>query len=247
MIAVRDGEMASPIIQSLSPLKPQVLIGKNFPSFSKLVNEAVLNAKEEIVIFCSHKTRPTPKDIYKILELLKEGYGVVGLYRFGCFGFLKELFRRVGFFDERFVGGWYEDDDFCVRLKEANIAYYEDESVEYHIANSTWDHSKTYQVFTSKWKKCGYNLIRKMPELTYDYDIGTNNKLKDIPTNKLFLPWEKSVVKSKSMSIVDKYRNFQVVKLNDNDNQYCGINPDDEIYKITFELKNLLQWFKISL
>lgn len=119
IIGVRDEDMAAPVIESLAELAPKtrVLISKNFPSFSKLVNAAIVGSKYELVIFCSHRVRPIPADVYRMLNLLSYGYGLVGLYRFGFFGLKKELMRRVGFFDERFLSGEYEDNDFVIRLK----------------------------------------------------------------------------------------------------------------------------------
>jgi hypothetical protein len=191
-IAVRDTDMALPVIESLAPLKADVLIGKDYPSFSKLVNTVILNSNEEIVIFCSHRVRPTPDDVVRLLKLLEDGYGLVGLYRFAFFGLKKELIRRIGFMDEQFIGGWYEDNDFIIRLKEADIAYYESECVIYNPSPSTWDNSKTHEIFYSKWSITEDTITRLKNELVYDYNLGTNDELKNVETKKIFLPWNKS-------------------------------------------------------
>jgi len=171
---------------SLLPLPSKFFIGKNYESFSKLVNHTILSAENEIVIICSYKVRPTPEDINRMLNYINEGYGFVALFRFAFFGCKKELFRRVGFMDENFIGGQYEDDDFYRRLVLHNISYIEEESVKYISKPTLWDTSLTHQIFTKKWKhkddifiyeldesKIIYKLL---PEKKYDYDIGVSDK-----------------------------------------------------------------------
>ncbi len=189
MIGVHDPELAKPVQESLYPFPTTVVNGKGFPSFSYLVNQCIIQAKEEIVIFCSHRVRPTPKDIERMINLLNFGYGLVGLYRFGFFGFHKDLIRQIGFFDETFIGGGWEDDDIQVRLLEANISYYENESVDYFGGPSTWSSELTPQIFKDKWDINNGIITRKRKEQCYSYDIG-KYKLK----GQLFLPWNKSNV-----------------------------------------------------
>lgn len=96
--------------------------------------------------------RPTPSDVNKIIELLNDGFGFVDLYRFAFFGFRKDLINRIGFFDERFIGGGYEDSDFLRRVIESNIAYYDAECITYFFKSSTWDNSKSVIHFEKKWE-----------------------------------------------------------------------------------------------
>ena len=249
IIAVRDEEMAKPIIESLSPLNCEVLIGKNYPSFSKLVNDVILKAKEEIVIFCSHKVRPTINDVEKLVSLLNEGYGLVGLYRLAFFGMRKELIRRIGFFDERFIGGEYEDNDFVIRLNEANVAYYEDESVVYHSNKSTWDNSRTKKIFESKWYFTGNTINRLLPELKFDYNLGTNDNLKDVETKNLFLPFSKSVTTSiVKYSIVQQYINHHVTCVNLSQQENVSVRTiQDELKKLCCYSNNVYYFNNMNL
>jgi GT2 family glycosyltransferase len=208
-IAVQNENMIAPAVSKLQTLPYNVLIGKDYPSFSKLVNTVIVNSKTEIVIFCSHRVRPTPQDINKILSLLKEGYGLVGLYRFAFFGLRKELIRKIGFMDERFTGGGYEDLDFVFRLKEADIAYYESESAEYYAGQTTWNHSLTPNIFSFKWEVGRSTITRLKNELSYDYDLGIN-PLKE--TEIIFLPWNKSYTDSKILSFCGHYNNYIIIK-----------------------------------
>jgi len=207
MICVKEQNMAIPVLDSLKPLKADVLIGAGYPSFSKLVNDAIIKSSDEIVIFCSHRVRPKPSEVDKIISLLKQGYGLVGLYRFAFFGFTKELIRRIGFFDETFLLGGWEDDDFVVRLLEADIAYYEEESIIYNMGPTTWSHTLTPQIFKNKWDITNNTITRKINEPKYDYNIGLLNNKKN---SELFLPWNKSVILRNR--VASKYFNYNFKK-----------------------------------
>ncbi|EGO65884.1 hypothetical protein ALO_00645 [Acetonema longum DSM 6540] len=159
----------------LAGLNSRILDGTNYPSFSKLVNEAIVSSWYEKIIICNDKARPTPAAVQKILTMLQDGWGLVGLYRFGFFGFKKDLIRKIGFFDERFIGGGYEDNDFTRRLKEANISYYESEEIDYIYLPTSWQYAKTNFTknhFFKKWREEGNVTTRQMAEEDYPYDIG---------------------------------------------------------------------------
>jgi hypothetical protein len=160
--------------------------GSNYPSFSRLVNHSILLTRTESVIICSDRCKPTREEVYKTMDLIDKGYGFVGLWRFGFFGFKKQLIQRVGFLDENFVGGGYEDSDFMRRLKEADIAYYESEEGEYRGGASRWK-TASAAYFYSKWSEDEDSVTRLLPDPVYDYDIGEWPK-------SSFLKWKDSVV-----------------------------------------------------
>lgn len=159
--------------------------GHGYPSFSKLINDCVIESPTEIIIICNDKARPQKEHIEKILNLLEQGYGFSGLYAWGFFGFKKELFRRIGFMDERFVGGNYEDCDYLRRMMEANIAMYNTFEIDYITMGSGWDITKTKTHYDKKWEHGDKYLKRLLPEEVYDYNIGKK-------TNITFLPWSES-------------------------------------------------------
>jgi len=186
IIITHDIESSLETKNSLLPLTSRFFIGKNYESFSKLVNHAILSAENEIVIICSYKVRPTQDDINRMLNYINDGYGFVALFRFAFFGCKKELFRRVGFMDERFIGGQYEDDDFYRRLALHNISYIEEESVIYIPRPTLWNTSYTQKIFQEKWKHKDINstyeldenktIYKLLPEKNYDYNIGESDK-----------------------------------------------------------------------
>lgn len=174
----------------LRNLHKRVFDGTGYPSFAKLVNDCIATSNNENIIICNDKARPTNSAIEKILLMLDEGWGLVAPYRFGFFGFKKDLIRKIGFFDERYVGGGYEDNDFILRLKESDISYYENEEIDYVSLPTSWDYERTgiagIHYFT-KWNHEGNTYIRRLSEETYGYDIGP---LK----NSNFIPFEKSIL-----------------------------------------------------
>jgi len=129
-ICVETEEQAKYVIPNIK--QPYYIrIDSNVPSFSKMVNDCIKDCSNDIMIFCSKKVQPTMNDINRIIELVNQGYGYVGLYRFACFGIHKKLINTIGYLDEGFIWGNYEDDDFRIRMNYADIGFYEDETVKY--------------------------------------------------------------------------------------------------------------------
>lgn len=168
----------------------RVFDGAGYPSFSKLINDCIVSNGFEKIIICNDKARPTNSAIVKILTMLDEGWGVVAPYRFGFFGFKKDLIRKIGFFDERYIGGGYEDNDIILRLKEADVSYYETEEIEYIYLPTSWNYEISGlagNYYLTKWKQEGNTYTRRLPEEDYGYDIGPFR-------NTDFTPFEKSVL-----------------------------------------------------
>ena len=57
-----------------------------------------------------------------MINELCNGFAHSSITSFGLWGATKELFRRVGMMDERFIGAEYEDNDFLVRIKQLDFA-----------------------------------------------------------------------------------------------------------------------------
>lgn len=179
--------------------------GKDYPSFSKLINDCILLSTTEVVLICADRCRPTELEIHKMIQLIKHGYGIVALWRFAFFGFKKEVIRRIGFFDEKFKGGWWSDWDMMRRLKFADIALYESQEGAYNKGPTRWNlpiDSEKY--YFSKWHEPGLKerlpthkyIVRQQPDPVYDYDIGELN-------GNVFLPWDQSKVLPQSEYLIN--------------------------------------------
>lgn len=90
----------------------------SYSNFSQLVNEAIVETSSEFMVFINPKTQINRQDIHTIIDDLCNGYAWSSVCSFGLWGATKELFRRVGMMDERFIGSEYEDNDFAIRLKQ---------------------------------------------------------------------------------------------------------------------------------
>lgn len=145
--------MAEAAACSVFPYKTRLVDGSGAESFSWLVNRCILSSATEVVIIMNDKVRAVPRDIEKIVRLLNSGYGLVSLYLFGFFGLTKQLIREIGWFDERFKGGGYEDVDFQNRLIEANIATYKSTEVPYIESGSSWASNNNKEIYEKKWQE----------------------------------------------------------------------------------------------
>jgi len=176
--------------KTLFPEKINYFDGTNAISFARLVNSCVASCPTETVIIMSDKVSPNASHIHQALSLINSGYGFVSFYRFAFFGFKKELFRKIGCMDERFVGGGFEDDDFYIRMREANLSMYVTEEIDYERKKSSWNLVDIDNHFTKKWGdiKTNNHILRNLPEETYNYNLGPS-----ISVN--FKPWAESIIK----------------------------------------------------
>lgn len=186
-------EMFPTLQECMQPQEVNFHDGTNAGCFSRLVNTCVEKCSTETVVMMSDKVRPTISHLHMLLSLLDEGYAFVGLYRFAFFGFKKELFRRIGPLDEGYIPGGYEDDDYYIRIKEANLSMYLSHDVPYFMTKSTWYKDLILQqsYFRKKWGKQVLpdykKAFRQFSEPSHNYNFGPT-----IDTN--FLTWEHTKV-----------------------------------------------------
>lgn len=170
IVPSHDQSLAQKVKDCLNGFPVKIFDGRGYPSYAKLINDCILSTKKEIVIIANHKLRPTALHIYKMLELIHKGYGLVCMRNFYFYGFKKDLIRKVGFFDERFLGGGCEDADLIRRLIENKIGWYDSVETPLVIMPTSWDQTKAYEHMNKKWKDG--KLERLLPDEKYDYDLG---------------------------------------------------------------------------
>ena len=179
------------IQKAIAPEKVELFDGTGYDSFSKIINKCTVSAQTETVIMMSYKVTPNAEHVKKTLELLDQGYAFAALYRFGFFGFRKELFRRIGFMDERYIRGGFEDNDLYIRLKEANLAGYIVTEMPFSSEPSTWgDYTPGFMHFKKKWGVTHpgpSEVSRLLPEEKYKYDLGSSKPFD-------FMTWDNSVI-----------------------------------------------------
>lgn len=185
MVASHRHELGRQAMLGLEKYSPQIVDGTGAVSCSAVWNQCIVRCPTPVVIICNEKARPHPDHVDELLCLLAQGYGFVGLYRFGFFGFWKHLISEIGWFDERYIGGWHEDNDTILRLGEADIAYYESEVVPYVQMRSAWSHDEASVHWKAKWKLVNGYYQRQMSEPEYSYSLGDY-------TDREYLPWSHS-------------------------------------------------------
>jgi hypothetical protein len=102
---------------------------KNFDgfynSFSQIINESVIESESEFIFWIHPRVTVNFEMLDSLVLLLCSGYAFASEINFGFFGCPKQLFRKIGMFDERFVGSEHEDTDWFFRMKFNGIPSFE--------------------------------------------------------------------------------------------------------------------------
>lgn len=155
-------EIVEKQITALKPLEDKYTVGWNnrinrhpevYPSYSQLINHAVATSGSEWLILINDRTHPRVEEVEKMIHLLENGFACVLLYNVGFMGFSKELVRTIGWWDERFLGGGWEDRDWVWRIRQADLALYESQEAVYDMSwksplNFPWDDERD-----KRWKE----------------------------------------------------------------------------------------------
>tara|TARA_A100001515_G_scaffold144733_1_gene149755 strand:- start:554 stop:1351 length:798 start_codon:yes stop_codon:yes gene_type:complete len=191
----------------LEPLKNEFNIHWNnridrhpetYETYSEMINEAVCTSPTETVILISDKSIPTVKEVLFMLQMLDRGFAAVSLCSVRFMGVTKELFRKVGWWDQRFIGGGYEDDDFILRLRLANLAYFESLSSEYDVSIQSplqvdgHGCALSEPHFRKKWIETASEIRKVIPEESYPkWDSMIGNSRPDISSR--WLDWSHTI------------------------------------------------------
>ena len=145
-----------------------------YSSYSQLVNHSIVTSPTEWVILMNDRTFPSLDEIDKMISLLENGISCVFLHAVAFMGFSKELIRKIGWFDERFKDGGWEDRDWVWRLTEANLSLYESQESTYDYTwksplNIPGGHSSTPH-WLKKWNGNNHDIvIRNLKEENYHH------------------------------------------------------------------------------
>lgn len=217
---------------------------KNYNSFSQVINEFVVEAKNEFLVFINPKVESISSEkIEDLIDKLCSGFCWVSRISFGFWATTKELFRNIGMMDERFIGGEYEDIDFIMRLKFFNRAIFWEYQYDEYPWNTRFNFSGmrglSRDVFSNKWYDDGDSIYlnkgfeeKRLPmsiRLNRNYEIFNSwmNSDKTEIINRYDMPGISEYYKRNL-----KYRNLdQVIK-------YASSNltllSDGKSYKIEF-------------
>ena len=177
-----DQNIVNKQIAALKPLEQKYKIHWNnrieryphmYPTYSQLINHSIVTSPSEWVILINDRCSPTPDEIEKMIHLLENGFACVLLYNVGFMGFAKELIRKIGWWDERFIQGW-EDRDWVWRIKENNLALYESQESKYDYTwRSPLNHPPGRDIrdhLLAKYDFSSHEVVyKKLPEEVYQH------------------------------------------------------------------------------
>lgn len=204
-----DAKVVENQMKALEPLGERLNINWNnridrrpkaYDSYSELVNEAVATSPTETIILVNDRVVPNPNEVLFMLQMLQRGYAVASQWSVAYMAVTKELFRTIGWFDQRFYGGGCEDDDFALRLRLANLAYFEAASCQY---DQDWKSPLLKKegakcaisgpYFHRKWMQTPNEIRRVIPEEKYEqWDALIGQARPDISSQ--WLDWSHSIV-----------------------------------------------------
>lgn len=169
-----------------------------YPSYSELINDAIATSKDEFIIFVNDRCFPTVDEGRKMLNHLQEGYAASFLWNVAYMAFSKELVRKIGWWDQRFVNGGWEDRDWMIRIAESNLKMYESQE-----SNYSYDWKSPLQVddycalstphFNNKWHIDVSKIIRRIKEERYTQ---LENSLREArpDISETWDTWDKSIL-----------------------------------------------------
>lgn len=193
----------------LSPLEKKYKIFWNnridrypfaYPSYSKLINDSIQSSPTEFIIFVNDRTTPLPEHAEKIINHLENGFACSFIYNVGFMGFSKELVREIGWWDERYLNGGWEDRDWVFRIKLANLALYESQE---GIYDYSWKSplqindkcAKSFPHFQDKWKFVNDKVVRTLKEEQYsELDKLINKNERNFLIKNSWKTWDNSIL-----------------------------------------------------
>ncbi len=105
-----------------------------YKSYSQLINDAIVTSPTEFVILVNDRCLPTVEQAEKIINQLENGFACAMQWNVGFMGLSKELIRKIGWWDQRYTNGGWEDRDWVFRLIGNNLAFYESQESDYDFS-----------------------------------------------------------------------------------------------------------------
>lgn len=119
----------------------------------KIWNQCIKECPTNNVIIASWRQRPSVDTFKTIYDKTNEGYGLITFDGLHFFCINKYLTTIIGFFDEGFTKGQFEDTDWFNRLRVNNIGIYMGDIAENRIIGSMWldGAAENKKYYISKW------------------------------------------------------------------------------------------------
>ena len=233
--------------ESLKELEDKYLIHWNnridrhpemYSSYSEMINHTIATSTTEFIVFINDRVKPTVEEVDKLINLLENGFGFVMLYNVGFMGFSKQLVRKIGWWDERFLLGGWEDRDWVWRIKAHNISIYESQESTHDYSWKS-DLNKTggiysHYIFMKKYDQKSTNVVfKELDELHYEkWNLYLGDEISEISNS--WSGWKSSVL-NKEYNMVNESGDSSSKILNNRAIINDIIFPK-KIYKLFFRL-----------
>jgi hypothetical protein len=122
--------------------KIKFIKNKTAKGLSSLWNMCIRECPTEYVIIASWRPRPLKYHFELMDTKLSEGYAVVALCTMHFFAFSKHLTTIIGWFDEGFKKGQYEDSDYWNRMYVNDLGFYVSDELYEQPQVSMWRDGK---------------------------------------------------------------------------------------------------------
>lgn len=200
-------EIVDSQIKALEPLSSEYKVYWNnridryphaYPSYSRLINHSVATSPTEFVILINDRTFPTADEAKKMINQLENGFACSFLYNVGFMGFSKQLIRKVGWWDERYLNGGWEDREWVVKLKKHNLALYESQESNYDYSwKSPLQHADACAMsgphWNRKWRFEHDKIVQTLEDESYqEWDAMLGDPRPDIEQSWNY--WDKSIL-----------------------------------------------------
>tara|TARA_R110000796_G_scaffold246887_1_gene371972 strand:- start:572 stop:1276 length:705 start_codon:yes stop_codon:yes gene_type:complete len=187
-----------------------------YDSYSELINTTIETSQTEVIITINDRAIPTVDEVKKIISHLESGFACSFMYGMGFMGFTKSLIKKIGWMDQRFLNGGWEDVDWIYRLKLNNLALYESRESNYDFKISPsplqiFDVCRESQAhFINKYKEYDNYVIKELKEISYNYTLPEAN------INWPWKPWSESILGVSHTNIgpfSERIRNKKIIEV----------------------------------
>ena len=110
------------LIESYDDINIRYIHNKEKSSLAKMWNQSLVESKTYWTLICNDDAVFKP-GWYEHLQsgMLDRQYLQINIMHYGAFCVSRQLVLKIGWFDERFRGGGYEDNDWQLRIYEAGL------------------------------------------------------------------------------------------------------------------------------
>tara|TARA_R110000772_G_scaffold249530_2_gene363799 strand:- start:1057 stop:1773 length:717 start_codon:yes stop_codon:yes gene_type:complete len=138
-------------------------------SCGQLMNRCIIDSDTQWVLFCNDDL-VFKEGWFEIAEKYYDKFPITLMFNFGACLINKSIIPKLGYFDERFLGGNREDQDMMIRILLKDIPHVNtwDETGEslithepFYYQSACWNGEQNEKYFIEKWGSIDYGALCK--------------------------------------------------------------------------------------